>query len=93
MTCTIALTEDTTCDAPAFRTWTEFGHRFASCEAHTEPEEVSVYAAMHLEVYSKESQADVFQRACAILRANGIRVKAASANDNTARAVETLLYS
>lgn len=55
-------------------------------------DEVNVYAAFHLEAWTNESEADVFARACAALKAAGIRVKAGTARSDDRSDIGGILY-
>jgi len=57
-----------------------------------DPEEVDVYTALHLEAYTSEDPAELFSRACRVLREHGIRVKAGSATAETSTVVAQELY-
>ncbi len=60
-------------------------------------DEVEISAAFHLEAYTDETSAEVFQRACQVLRDAGIRVKAGYApsfdsDPEAVRSIDRILY-
>lgn len=60
-------------------------------------DEVEFDVAMHLEAWTDETSEELFERACATLRAAGIRVKAAyapnaGADPESASALSNILY-